>query len=748
MLIFKFKKLFKLNFESIILIMFCIVFVLRGYNRFYVFNKKYNYLYKLKNLNVEIVEKKSISDDKISYLVKYDNNNFLLSFYRSDTENIEEFYKKYNYFPLDIINVTVKESNQEKLNNPYEFDYKRYLNSNNIVCNLTNYSNVQVLDIEKKKSLKRVILTYKNYINSKLEENLDTIHLNFFKSIMYSEDLLLDKSINNNFENCGASFMLTTSGTHVLAFLYVLDFFLKKDSKFSKYLKILFLIMFSMFVGFKLSLVRAVISQILIIVLNLLNIQISHIKRTVIIFCCMLTYNFYYIFNVAFILSFLCVLSIIVFSNLISSFFNRIIFLKFMKKYYYKNSNIITKTIKYILKIFALNISVILGTLPVQINFFHEINILSVIYNIPLSIICMAEYVLGFFTLILSGIPLISDIITSSNFVVLECIIKLVQIFSNNSLKLILASFNLIEIILYYSLIVIIIYKIYFLKKIKKNKRLKLNKTLKFLAISFILIFFSSYVYRTNFKNYIIFFNVRQGNMALIKQNNKIIVIDSGSTSDKLAANVLENYLKSIGVNKIDLVLITHFHSDHVNGIYNLDDDISVKNIAYLKPEKEFDVEVEYKKVLSYMKEKNITSIELSNLDTISFKNVKITSFIPEVIINDTDIANSNSVMFLINIKGKKCLFMGDSTKETEKYYLEKNNESYLNELKNVDFYQVGHHGSKTSTSEEFIKDIYPKNAIISSNKKVYSETIDIIEKLNIKYYITENDGAIYFYTN
>ena len=69
--------------------------------------------------------------------------------------------------------------------------------------------------------------------------------------------------------------------------------------------------------------------------------------------------------------------------------------------------------------------------------------------------------------------------------------------------------------------------------------------------------------------------------------------------------------------------------------------------------------------------------------------------------------------------------------------------------FKNVDIYQVGHHGSKTSTSKEFLKLINPEKAVISSKKKVYShpakETLETLENLKITYYITEKNGAIIF---
>ena len=760
MQIFTIKKLFnsKIKTVTIILILFLIVF--RIYNRFYTFNKKYNYLSNLKTLNLEIINKKDVTEDKISYLVEYNGDKFILNFYRDEKEISQDFYEKYNYSPMDVITAVVKLGENKKLNNPDEFDYKKYLNSNNIVGVLNVYGSVTINTKVKIKQenkitnliinkLKKCLLDLKEHINKKLEKNLDNRHMNFFKSIIYSDDLFLDEDISKNFKECGASFMLTTSGTHVIAILYVMNLFFTKESKTKDYIISIFLIIFTAFVGFKISVIRAVLSKVLGIVFKRFGINLSNIKRLFITFAIMISYNFYYIFNSAFILSFSSVLSIIIFSNLINSYLKRVVYMGRMKKYAYLKSNLIPIVLNFFIDLISINISVIIGTFPIQINLFHEINILSFIFNIPLSIFCSFEYILGFLSIFLSFIPLICDMLALANFTVLEIIIKLADILSKNSLKLIIPNFNLLEIILYYISLLIIIFKIYLLKKYPKQKRKNLNKVLNINLACFIIFIVLSGIYKIHFKSYVIFFNVGQGNMALIKQNKNIVVIDSGSTTKKTAANILENYIKCIGKRKIDLLLITHFHSDHTNGIYNMSNDISIANIAYLKPAKEFEVDSEYELVKEYIVQNNVTSIELANKDYINLGKININAFIPENLVKASDIANANSVIYLISVNNKKFLFMGDATKETEKYYLDMRDLEILENIKNVDIYQVGHHGSKTSTSKEFLKLVNPEKAVISSKKKVYShpskETLDTLENLKITYYITEKNGAIIF---
>ena len=272
MQLFTIKKLFNSKIKIVTVILILLLIFFRIYNRFYTFNKKYNYLSNLKTLNLEIINKKGVTEDKISYLVKYNGDKFILNFYRDKEESSQDFYEKYNYSPMYVITAVVKLSENKKLNNPYEFDYKKYLNSNNIVGVLNVYGSVTKNTKVKIKQenkitnliinkLKKCLLDLKEYINKKLEKNLDNRHMNFFKSIIYSDDLFLDEDISKNFKECGTSFMLTTSGTHVIAILYVMNLFFTKESKTKDYIISIFLIIFTTFVGFKISVIRAVISK-------------------------------------------------------------------------------------------------------------------------------------------------------------------------------------------------------------------------------------------------------------------------------------------------------------------------------------------------------------------------------------------------------------------------------------------------------------------------------------------------------
>ena len=104
------------------------------------------------------------------------------------------------------------------------------------------------------------------------------------------------------------------------------------------------------------------------------------------------------------------------------------------------------------------------------------------------------------------------------------------------------------------------------------------------------------------------------------------------------------------------------------------------------------------------------------------------------------DNENDNSSVIYLNYKNYKFLFMGDAGVEREKDILEKYN------LSNIDFIKIGHHGSNTSSNEEFINSINPKYSLISvgkNNRYGHPKTsvLDILSNSNI--YRTDIDGSI-----
>lgn len=358
-----------------------------------------------------------------------------------------------------------------------------------------------------------------------------------------------------------------------------------------------------------------------------------------------------------------------------------------------------------LLSILVISILSTLSSLPIIINMSYEINILGFINN--LFFIPYVTYIVFPLSIIVVFISKLSFIL---NFliIIMEYISKVSSNFFN--IKLIFPKMSLFLIIIYYVLLILIVKKIN-LKKI-------------------FIIYLSFLYFRCDFdkNNYVYFIDVGQGDSALIvTKNNKSILIDTGgkvgSNYSLMKSNVIP-FFKSIGIRKLDYLFITHGDYDHAGYGIDLVNNFNVKNRFTNKG-----------KYNSLEKKLNIKSF---NNSYIKIDNVEIYSLNSKLYNNE----NSDSLVLLVIIDNYKLLFMGDASINTEKDIMN----NY--DIGDVFILKVGHHGSKTSSSEEFINSVNPKYSIISvgKNNKFGHPNKEVLDNLsNSKIYRTDIDGSIMF---
>ena len=190
-----------------------------------------------------------------------------------------------------------------------------------------------------------------------------------------------------------------------------------------------------------------------------------------------------------------------------------------------------------------------------------------------------------------------------------------------------------------------------------------------------------------------------------------------------MKSNVIP-FFKSIGIRKLDYLFITHGDYDHAGYGIDLVNNFNVKNRFTNKG-----------KYNSLEKKLNIKSF---NNSYIKIDNVEIYSLNSKIYNNE----NSDSLVLLVIIDNYKLLFMGDASINTEKDIMN----NY--DIGDVFILKVGHHGSKTSSSEEFINSVNPKYSIISvgKNNKFGHPNKEVLDNLsNSKIYRTDIDGSIMF---
>ena len=730
-------------------IVFLVIVVLLLFARigYYIYTFNFKYSEDEVVREVMVVELKKVAEERITYLVRYDKNNFLLNIYGSVGKEFKtNDYANFKY--ADKLKINGKITIPELLHNPNEFNYKRYLNSNKIVGVINTYRAEKVGEKYGNIFLK-LIYNYKNLVNEKIVTSLPKERAGLLTSMIYGDTTLLEEDIKNDLNINGMSHITAVSGANISYILLVVSSLFNEENKKEKKLKLMFSIViitiFCAIASFSASVLRAGIMNIVILVFKYYNVRIN--KYFALIFSALLlvTYNPYIIFNISFILSYLAVLSIITFFSEINSFFD--VKLKNFLKYDYIETNklkvILYNFFKCINKILSMYISVQILVLPVQIYYFNEISVTSFLANIVIYPLASIVFFLGFLVLFLMFIPFVSTILFSALNLMIFLLIKLSTFCTKFACIVNIPKPAFYIVILYYIFFIAYRYRkkaiLYFKRENVKKAKLLLSIFLS-LYIFFVALYYINILY---LENYVYYFNVGQGNMAFIRYQRKNILIDCGSTTKNLARNVLEAFLKQKGISKIDVCFLTHFHNDHINLLLSNGFDIPIEKIVYEEPKV---ANENYEKIKNFAKEKNIAFVNSNIGDSFKYKDITLEILAPDIneVIVDKDIENANSQVILVKVNGIYLLFMGDATCKTEEYLLKRNIK-----LENIKIMQVGHHGSITSTSQEFIDSLKVENAIISSKKKVYGhpskEIVDRLKSKGIKIYITENDGAIKF---
>ena len=232
------------------------------------------------------------------------------------------------------------------------------------------------------------------------------------------------------------------------------------------------------------------------------------------------------------------------------------------------------------------------------------------------------------------------------------------------------------------------------------------------------------------------FLDVGQADSILIKSNNEYMLIDGGNNND---GPLLVKYFQSLGIKEFKYIVGTHPHEDHIGGLDDVIKNFTIDNI-YI-PDAMTTTKT-FEDLLDSIDEKNLTYKVPKINSTFSLGNANL-----KVIYTGTDTSdlNNTSIVLKLTYQDISILLTGDATSETEKKILNKDINSTV--------LKVGHHGSKYSSTESFLKKVNPKYAIISVGKNnIYNHpattTINKLEKLNTQIYRTDQDGTILLETN
>lgn len=639
-------------------------------------------VYYINNDTITVKNDKTITG-KITNIKEYENK-VTCEINGKDKVIVNYYGNDFNYNLGD----TIKLSGEYKLvdnNTVFNlFNYKKYLLSKGIKYSFT------ANEIKKISSNTNILYFLKNKIKN---------YLNTFKSRNYLNAFLLgenniDDLYKKSFQSNGISHLFAISGMHITVFTLIINKLLSLLIKNKKtiYLSIyIFLLIYMFLTGFTPSVIRGSLLYILNSLKKVLKINIKTIYILILIFSICLLVNPYVVYNIGFKFSFIISFYLIIFNRIINQYNN------------------------YFIKTFVISLIAFLVSMPICINNFFEINLLSPFVNILfVPFISIIIFPLSIITIIFKPLDNILFFLTNliGDFSLL--------ISKINCFIIPLCHINTIGVIIYYLILTYILLGFY------KRKYYKIVYIFVILIIHYNISYLDNNLYMT-------MIDVGQGDSILIKfpNNNGNVLLDTGGNFlKKDAINKLISYFKSSGIKDIDYLIISHGDYDHMGEAINLIENFKIDNVIFNCGEfNELEI-----KLISILKNKNIPyhlCIKELNIDNYKLK------FLNTDIYDDE---NTNSSVIYLNYNDYKFLFMGDASKEREEDILEKYN------LKDVDFLKAGHHGSNTSSSEKFINSINPKYSLISvgKNNRYGHPKESVLDTLsNSKIYRTDIDGSI-----
>lgn len=681
------RKVLLSNKPFIIFLSISVLYVLY-INCFYNVKSKYNN--GENSITGKIISIK-IDGDKLNIVVK--GKEKIIGYYKFETENDLNFFKN-NYKYGDYIKVVGEICDPNRNTVPNGFNYRNYLLTKKI------YKTIEISSIEKIKDNSNLFYSLKNIIINRINSlNNSSRYLHTF---ILGDNSYLDGNVLESYRSNGISHLFAISGMHISLLSAILINILKKFNIYEvkRYIIVnIFLFIYMFLVGMSASVTRAVFFFFLLSINKIFYFYIKPINIFYLVLGIVLFINPFIIYDVGFQFSFMI------------SFF----LLSFQKFLNSKN---------YFVGLIKVSFVSFIASLPICIYSFSKFNLLSIIYN--MFFVPFVSVILFPLSLLTFCIPLLDNILSFLLFLLEES-------------SLFISKFDLFIFIMKKpNIVIVFLYLLfgYLILRIKKKY---------IIIILYLLCLIIHYNYNLIFKdNYLLMIDIGQGDSILLHSNNKNMLIDTGGKNSfsqedwQIRRNRSTIYgknigplLKSLGIRKLDYLVITHGDMDHIGESYELVNDIDVNYVLFNKNKYNYNE----KKLIDLLNKKNI---KYGN----DLKKLKCGNFIIESINTDLIDENDSSIIFYVFINNKRIMFMGDASVKSENYIMK------YYDLGNINILKVGHHGSNTSTSEKFLKRVNPDIGLISvglNNRFGHpsDKIVKLLKKHNVKTYLTSVNGSI-----
>lgn len=545
-----------------------------------------------------------------------------------------------------------------------------------------------------------------NFFNKNLKKDLASIII----GILIGDKSGMDGRVIEDFQNANLSHLIAVSGAH---FIYVVGFleyickFLKNKRK-SQFFLIIGILFFMRLTQYTPSVVRAGIMTIMAILSSVFKRKSDIYTNLAISSLVLIIKNPYSIFDIGAILSFSGVLGIAYFQDRF-----KLIYQNYEGRFLWLFDSI------------SITVAANIFIIPIMVYYYNTISFTFIIANLVVAPLLGVLIILGFITFIFK----FKFLIVLLSFI-LRLFFFLVKFMGKLPFSTVLVCYgSFIFVIAYYFIV-------YFF--IKRKMLLAL--------FTIVVMIIANFNFLPKNKLYINFVDVGQGDCMLIRYNGMNFLIDSGggiSAEDyDVGKNTLLPYLIDRKVYKIDYIIVSHFDADHCRAFLHVMKYIKVKNAIIAK---QFKNSRMYSEFLEIANKKKINIIYVKENDHFKFKDFRIDIYNPNDEAIMENVMNNNAILNMLRFGKINILCTGDLEKIAEDAIITRYSNS--NVLK-ADILKVGHHGSITSTSDDFLKLIMPRMALIGcgKNNKFGHPNQFILNKLSAigcKIYRTDLNGEI-----
>jgi competence protein ComEC len=640
---------------------------------------------------------------------------------------VEELYNSIQ--PGNKVSVKGYFSKGRERRNPGEFDYNKYLESQNItgLLSLSSSSDLKIIS-DDTNIISTLLFNTRKEINKRIYDLHNVQSASLLRGLLLADRYEINYDLNTQFINAGVVHVLSVSGLHVgfIVLIFIIIF-----GRFNIILRsgltITGLFFFMVLTGASAPVFRATVMVLVFILAYISNRNTNVFNSIAISALIILLIDPYEIYSAGFQLSYSAVIAMAIIYPILN---------EWIEQYDLKR-----KFLKQFLLFIAISLSAQIGTIPLTLIYFGKISLIAIIANIVVIPITGVNIALGFATIIISYLSsTVASLFAATNDLLIDWLYKLIWFGGKFQYShLLVSQYTIYDAIVF---TIFLIGCIYFISRFKSS----VSKLVLIILITLNIFLYSSLnneeLLPEN-KFSIVMIDIGQGDSFLLKfPNGETALIDAGNVTPNFdnGERIILPLLNYLGIDKIDYGFISHIDMDHYGGFVSLIYNNKINKIFTPLIDTSSAKELRFQ---NYLKQKNIL-VEYYNQQNMEFGQLKF-----YILNHKDDVArqnlssNNKSGLLKIVYGNTSFLFTGDMEKQAERYYAGK-----YKEFLDTDLLKVSHHGSTTSSTEIFINLASPEIGLISAGFKnkfghPKQEVIDRLTSRKTELFRTDLDRAV-----